>query len=74
MIEPTSIDLVIYHKSCTDGFGAAYSAWKLLGSKAEYYAATHGDPPPDVVGKTVAILDFSNKNAVTKQMILDAKD
>ncbi len=74
MIEPTSIDLVIYHKSCTDGFGAAYSAWKLLGSKAEYYAATHGDPPPDVSGKTVAILDFSYKNAVTKQMILDSKD
>ena len=55
MIEPSAIDLVIYHKDCTDGFGAAYSAWKLLGSKAQYHAAKHGDAPPDVFDKTVAI-------------------
>ena len=74
MIEPSSIDLVIYHKSCTDGFGAAYSAWKLLGNKAMYHAAVHGEVPPDVTGKTVAILDFSYKNDVTKMMISKAKD
>ena len=74
MIEPTSIDFVIYHKSCTDGFGAAYSAWKLLGSKAQYHAASHGETPPDIAGKCVAILDFSYKNDVTKQMIKSAKD
>jgi len=74
MIEPSSIDFVIYHKSCTDGFGAAYSAWKLLGNKAVYYAAAHGDPPPNVKGKTVAILDFSYKNKVTKDLIEKSKD
>ena len=74
IVEPSSVDFVIYHANCTDGFGAAFSAWKLLGNKAEYYAAKHGDPPPDVTGKSVAILDFSYNNATTKQMIKDAKD
>ena len=73
-LDPASIDLVIYHAKCSDGFGAAWSAWKLLGNKSEYYAATHGDPPPDVKGKNVAILDFSYSNATTKQMIEDAEN
>lgn len=30
--------LVIYHKDCPDGFGAAFSAWKKFGAKAEYVA------------------------------------
>jgi oligoribonuclease NrnB/cAMP/cGMP phosphodiesterase (DHH superfamily) len=72
MIEPTSIDLVLYHADCTDGMGAAYAAWKLLGSKAEYIPCHHGEPPPDVVGKNVACLDFAFPNAVTKQMINDS--
>mgnify|MGYP003627262561 CR=1 FL=1 len=67
--DPSKIDFVIYHANCSDGFGAAWAAWKLLGNKAEYYAATHGEPPPDVVGKHVAILDFSYSNDVVKQMI-----
>jgi uncharacterized protein len=72
IVEPSLIDLVIYHADCTDGFGAAYSAWKHLGNRAEYYACKHGTPPPDVKGKYVAILDFSFNNATTKQMIEDA--
>ena len=72
MIEPTSIDTVIYHADCSDGFGAAYAAWKLLGNRADYYACKHGKPPPDVTDKVVAILDFSFDNATTKQMIEDA--
>ena len=74
MIEPTKIDFVIYHANCTDGFGAAYAAWKCLGNKAEYLAAKHGDPPPDVTGKSVAILDFSYDNATTKSMIEQSED
>jgi len=74
MVEPNSIDFVIYHADCSDGFGAAYAAWKCLGSRAEYYAAKHGSPPPDVTDKNVAILDFSYDNATTKLMIEEAKD
>lgn len=72
MIEPSSVDCVIYHANCTDGFGAAYSAWKLLGNRAEYHACKHGTPPPDVKGKNVVILDFSFNNATTKKMISEA--
>lgn len=71
-IDPTRIDCVIYHANCSDGFGAAWSAWKLLGNKAEYHPAVHGDPPPDVTGKHVAILDFSYSNQTTKAMIAKA--
>lgn len=73
VVEPSSVNCVIYHADCTDGFGAAYSAWKLLGNRAEYHACKHGTPPPDVTGKVVAILDFSFNNATTKQMIEDAE-
>lgn len=74
MLEPSSVNCVIYHADCTDGFGSAYSAWKLLGNRAEYYPCKHGQEPPDVKGKTVVILDFSFNNATTKKMIEDAKD
>jgi oligoribonuclease NrnB/cAMP/cGMP phosphodiesterase (DHH superfamily) len=72
IIEPSLIDCVIYHADCTDGFGAAYAAWKQLGNRAEYYACKHGTPPPDVKGKNVVILDFSFDNATTKKMIEEA--
>jgi len=72
MIEPNSVNCVIYHANCTDGFGAAYSAWKLLGNRTEYYACKHGTTPPDVKGKNVVILDFSFDNATTKKMIEDS--
>jgi len=74
MLEPSSVNVVIYHAKCNDGFGAAYSAWKLLGNRAEYFAASHGLPPPDVAGKKVVILDFSYNNETIKNMIEEAED
>ena len=74
MLEPSSVDCVIYHANCTDGFGAAFSAWKLLGNRAEYYPCTHGCKPPDVKGKNVVILDFSFDNKTTKKLIKDANN
>ena len=71
-VEPNQVNCVIYHADCTDGFGAAYSAWKQLGNRSEYHACKHGTTPPDVKGKVVAILDFSFDNATTKQMIKEA--
>jgi len=71
-MNPSDVNVVIYHAKCSDGMGAAYAAWKLLGNRAEYIPCSHGNPPPDVTGKNVAILDFSFTNAVTKQMIEDA--
>jgi len=72
-LEPSNVDLVIYHADCSDGFGAAWAAWKLLGDRAEYFAAKHGVNPPDVKGKNVVVLDFSYDNITTKRLMQDAK-
>ena len=73
MLEPSSVEIVIYHGGCTDGFGAAWAAWKLLGDRAQYYPAKYGQPPPDVTGKNVVVLDFSYDNKTTKKLISEAK-
>jgi oligoribonuclease NrnB/cAMP/cGMP phosphodiesterase (DHH superfamily) len=71
-IDPHSIDFVIYHGGCSDGFGACWAAHKLLGNKAVYFAGKHGAPPPDVTGKNVAILDFSYDRNVVEAMLTQA--
>lgn len=74
MMNPSDVDLVIYHFECSDGFGAAFSAWKLLGDRALYFPAKYGEPPPDVKGKNVVVLDFSYDNATTKRLISESKN
>ncbi len=64
--------LIIYHAYCDDGFGAAYAAWKKFGDTAEYYPAKHGEAPPDVVGKSVFILDFSYPLAMMQTLLSQA--
>jgi len=71
-MDPGSVDFVIYHANCSDGFGARFAAELLLGSRATYFAAKHGEQPPDVSGKNVAIVDFSYDNTTTKRMIEEA--
>ena len=73
-MDPNSVNVVIYHADCTDGFGAAYAAWKQLGNRSEYYACKHGTTPPEVKGKNVVILDFSYDKSTTKKMIKKAKN
>jgi oligoribonuclease NrnB/cAMP/cGMP phosphodiesterase (DHH superfamily) len=52
--------VVIYHKACPDGFGAAYAAWKKFGDSASYVEAGYGDKEviPGLAGKEVYLLDF----------------
>lgn len=33
-INPRSIDVVLFHGGCPDGFTAAYAAWRLLGDRS----------------------------------------
>ena len=66
-------DLCIYHANCSDGFGAAWAAWKRFGDGVQYIPAQYGEPPPDVVGKHVVILDFSYKRPVLLEMAAAAK-
>lgn len=72
--------LVIYHAHCTDGFGAAYAAWKKFGDLAEYVPMNYGEPEhgdvdllqakigtPD--NRQVYVLDFSFPIDITKWLI-----
>lgn len=64
--------LVLYHGNCADGFGAAWAAHLALGDDAEYQAVNYGEPPPDVRGRDVLILDFSYPRHVLLKMHDDA--
>jgi len=56
---PNDIEVVLYHASCTDGFGAAWAAWERLGDRAVYIPMAYHDPLPEIVrGKNVAVVDF----------------
>lgn len=67
--------LVIYHKDCTDGFGAAFAAWLKLGTEAEYLPmAYNADTSPDKLAdmckaREVYILDFSFPKLVMQHII-----
>lgn len=54
--------LIIFHASCTDGYGAAYAAWEHFGDEAEYVPMHYGPEPLKSLqykGRDVYILDFS---------------
>jgi oligoribonuclease NrnB/cAMP/cGMP phosphodiesterase (DHH superfamily) len=55
--------LVIYHSNCQDGFTAAWAVW-LSHPDWEFYPGVHGEPPPDVTGRVVYMVDFSYKRPV----------
>ena len=65
--------LCIYHGNCADGFTAAWVVNKYLKGGVELYAATHGDPPPDVTDRDVIIVDFSYKRPVMRQLADSAR-
>lgn len=65
--------IVIYHGLCADGFTAAWAARKKFGEAAVYYPAKHDDPPPDVTGLNVVMLDFCYKPAIMEAMSLQAR-
>lgn len=61
---PHTITDVWYHANCADGFGAAWSAWKILGDEARYKPVRHGDPMPDYRPDAhLAIVDFAYPRA-----------
>lgn len=54
--------VIIYHGYCTDGFGAAYAAWKKYGDSASYIPRDRKEKPfnPEIFkDKTVYVLDYS---------------
>ncbi|CAG8455509.1 2728_t:CDS:2 [Acaulospora morrowiae] len=68
-IDPENLNYIIYHKDCSDGFGAAYSAWKRLGNNAKYFPAVHSTPPPnDIKDKNVGMFDFAYPRTVLTEL------
>ena len=75
--DANSSPLVIYHGHCLDGACAAWVASHALLDKGapgvQLHSATYGEPPPDVTGRDVTIVDFSYKRDVLIQMASVAK-
>lgn len=64
--------ICIYHGKCADGFTAAWAVRQALGD-IEFYPGIYQEPPPDVTGCEVLIVDFSYKRPVLEAMIAQAK-
>lgn len=65
--------LCIYHGNCADGFGAAWAVRKALGADVEFHAGVYQNPPPDVSGRDVVLVDFSYKRNVLADMSMKAR-
>jgi len=51
--------VVIYHSECTDGFSAAWAAWKKFGDKADYIGVNPGVAPIDgLQNKEIYMVDL----------------
>lgn len=64
--------LVIYHGNCADGFSAAWCFWRKYRDEVEYLAGVYQQPPPDVDGRCVYLVDFSYKRPVVLRMLEQA--
>lgn len=62
--------LVLYHKNCLDGFGAAWAAWKKFGNRAEYIGVEPRALPKKIPKRSdVYILDNSYSPEVILELI-----
>lgn len=66
--------VVIYHANCTDGFGAAYAAWKKFGDTASYIPLkTQVEIDLDLKDKEVYVVDYSFIAEVDARVRAEAK-
>jgi oligoribonuclease NrnB/cAMP/cGMP phosphodiesterase (DHH superfamily) len=64
--------LCIYHGNCLDGFAAAWSVRHALADEVEFYKGVHQQPPPDVTGREVILVDFSYGREILQAMLKTA--
>lgn len=70
----TTKKLCVFHTNCADGFGAAWVVRKALGAdNVEFHPGVYQEPPPNVDGRDVIIVDFSYKRPVLLEMAKRAK-
>ncbi len=66
--------ICIFHGNCADGFTAAWVVRKKMGDEGfDFVAGVYGQPPPDVTGRDVIIVDFSYPRPVMEQIARDAR-
>lgn len=67
--------LIIYHADCVDGFAAAWAASCAFPADryVELCPAVYREPPPDVTGREVYVVDFSYPREVLVEMHARAK-
>ncbi len=62
--------VVLYHINCTDGFSAAWVAWKKFGNNAEYIGIGLDDSPlRGLINKEIYSLDFVYKAKYLPELI-----
>ena len=64
--------LILYHKNCPDGFGAAWAARKKFGKKADYVAVEYRSVPKEKFFKNrkeIYICDFCYHQPVLEQLL-----
>lgn len=67
-------NLVLFHGDCYDGFGAAWSARKVLKDEADYKPVNWNQDPPEYKGyENIYIVDFCYPAEVLKAMAEEAK-
>lgn len=72
--EVTKDIVVLYHNDCTDGFSAAWAAWKKLGDKADYVGIDPGTAPEgDLNGKEIYMVDLIYPIQYLDKLIADNK-
>lgn len=65
--------ICIYHGNCADGFTSAWVVRLALGKDVIFYPGFYREPPPDIKGKIVYIVDFSYKREIMEQIVSDAE-
>jgi len=63
--------VVFYHADCTDGFTAAWVAWKKFGKTAEYIPYFYEDEPPQFKGREIYMLDMTFPERVINRLMSD---
>lgn len=62
--------VILYHKSCFDGFSASWAAWRKFGNKAEYIAVELQTPPPkNLRDRNLYMLDFAYSPEIIENLI-----
>lgn len=68
-----AFDMCIYHAFCPDGTAAAWAFWRR-NPTIELVHLKHGQPPPNVKGRRVVVVDFSFKRPIIEQLRAEAVD